>query len=134
MTILKLNFKFIFNTALFRIGSGLRTGGFLMQCSVCPFGHICLRWGRLVSLHLDRAEVASALKCLAEVLGGPCCGFSLGPGAFCASHAADGFYYLVCGERVTLPLSENEARNMHTVLTSARNMLDQSQAATQQIM
>lgn len=102
-----------------------------MQCSVCPFGHVCLRWGRAVSLHLDRAELASALECLTEVLDSPCCGFSLGPGAFCASHATDGFYYLVCREQVTLRLSENEARGLHHVLTSARNMLDQPQASTQ---
>jgi|GEM_PF-4886179 hypothetical protein len=105
-----------------------------MQCSVCPFGHVCLRWGRSVSLHLDRAELSCALECLKEVLEKPRCGFSLGPGSFCASHAADGFYYLVCRERVTLRLSEMEARNMHTVLSSARNMIDQSQATAQQIM
>lgn len=108
-----------------------------MQCSVCPFGHVCLRWGRSVSLHLDRAELACALECLTEVLDGPDgsgSGFSLGPGSFCASHATDGFYYLVCRERVTLRLSENEARGLRNVLTSAQNMLEQSQSRTQQIM
>ena len=105
-----------------------------MQCSVCPFGHVCLRWGRSVSLHLDRAELACALECLAEVLDGSSCGFSPGTGPFCASHAADGFYYLACRERVTLRLSENEARGLRHVLTSARNVLEQSQTAPQQIM
>ena len=92
-----------------------------MQCSVCPFGHVCLRWGRSVSLHLDRTELTCALECLTEVLDGTGRGFSLGPGSFCASHATDGFYYLVCRERVTLRLSENEARGLRSVLTSARN-------------
>jgi len=105
-----------------------------MQCSVCPFGHVCLRWGRSVSLHLDRAELDCALECLTEVLDGSGSGFSLGPGSFCASHATDGFYYLVCRERVTLRLSENEARGLRSVLTSAQNMLDQSQSRPQQIM
>lgn len=107
-----------------------------MQCSVCPFGHVCLRWGHSVSLHLDRTELACALECLAEVLDddGSGSGFSLGPGSFCASHATDGFYYLVCRERVTLRLSENEARGLRNVLTSARNMLEQSQSRPQQIM
>jgi hypothetical protein len=105
-----------------------------MQCSVCPFGHVCLRWGRSVSLHLDRTELACALECLAEVLDGSSSGFSPGTGPFCASHAADGFYYLACRERVTLRLSENEARGLRHVLTSARNVLEQSQTTPQQIM
>jgi hypothetical protein len=87
-----------------------------------------------VSLHLDRAELACALECLTEVLDGTSRGFSLGPGSFCASHATDGFYYLVCWERVTLRLSENEARGLRNVLTSARTVLDQSQKPVQQIM
>jgi hypothetical protein len=105
-----------------------------MQCSVCPFGHVCLRWGRSVSLHLDRIELACALECLAEVLDGSSSGFSPGTGPFCASHAADGFYYLACRERVTLRLSENEARGLRHVLTSARNVLEQSQTTPPQIM
>ena len=105
-----------------------------MQCSVCPFGHVCLRWGRSVSLHLDRAELACALECLTEVLDGTGRRFSMGPGAFCASHAEDGFYYLACRERVTLRLSENEALGLRNVLTSARNVLEHSQSTVQQIM
>jgi hypothetical protein len=130
---LKMNFTFIFNMSLLSC-SFAHPGGFLMQCSVCPFGHVCLRWGRSVSLHLDRAELTCALECLTEVLDGTGRGFSLGPGSFCASHATDGFYYLVCRERVTLRLSENEARGLRNVLTSARTVLDQSQTPVQQIM
>jgi hypothetical protein len=105
-----------------------------MQCSVCPFGHVCLRWGRSVSLHLDRAELACALECLTNVLDGVGSGFSLVPGSFCASHATDGFYYLVCREQVTLRLSENEAHGLRNVLITARKALDQSQSPVQQIM
>jgi hypothetical protein len=130
-----MNFNFIFNIALPPLAFSLTLpGGFLMQCSVCPFGHVCLRWGRSVSLHLDRAELSCALECLTEVLDGTGRGFSLGPGSFCASHATDGFYYLVCRERVTLRLSENEARGLQNVLTSARTVLDQSHKPAQQIM
>ena len=105
-----------------------------MQCSVCPFGHVCLRWGRSVSLHLDRAELVCALECLTDVLDGSGSGFSLGPGSFCASHATDGFYYLVCREQVTLRLSENEAQGLRNVLNTARKTLEQSQSPAQQIM
>ncbi len=105
-----------------------------MQCSVCPFGHVCLRWGRSVSLHLDRTELTCALECLTEVLDGTGRAFSLGPGSFCASHATDGFYYLACRERVTLRLSENEARGLRSVLSSARNVLEHSQITPRQIM
>jgi hypothetical protein len=134
LAILKMNFNFIFNINLHSARSFSHPGGFPMQCSVCPFGHVCLRWGRSVSLHLDRTELTCALECLTEVLDGTGRGFSLGPGSFCASHATDGFYYLVCRERVTLRLSENEARGLRSVLTSARTVLDQSQTAPQQIM
>jgi len=105
-----------------------------MQCSVCPFGHICLRWGRSVSLHLDRAELACALECLTDVLDGGGRGFSLGPGSFCASHATDGFYYVVCREQVTLRLSENEAQGLRNVLNTTLKTLEQSQSPVQLIM
>ncbi|HZU33880.1 MAG TPA: hypothetical protein VFB79_22385 [Candidatus Angelobacter sp.] len=105
-----------------------------MQCSLCPFGRICLRWGRAISLHLDRAEIACALECLTEVLDCSGCAFALGQGPFCASHTADGYYYLVCRERVTLRLSEDEARSLQNILSSAQNVLAQSSAMAAQIM
>ena len=129
-----MKFNFIFNIGLLLIRPLPLSGDFLMQCSVCPFGHVCLRWGRSVSLHLDQAELACALECLTDVLDGGGSGFSLGPGSFCASHATDGFYYLVCREQVTLRLSENEAHGLRNILITARKTLDRSQSPVQQIM
>jgi hypothetical protein len=134
MFLLKMKFNFIFNIVPAPIHPLGPSGVLLMQCSVCPFGHVCLRWGRSVTLHLDRAELSCALECLTNVLDHKSNGFSLGPGSFCASHATDGFYYLVCRERVTLQLSENEAHGLRNVLSTARKTLDQSQSPIQQIM
>jgi hypothetical protein len=135
MTLLKMKFNFIFNIESVIVHLLGPSGVLLMQCSVCPFGHVCLRWGQSVKLHLDRTELTCALECLTDVLDHKGSGFSLGSGSFCASHATDGFYYLVCRERVTtLRLSENEAHGLRNVLSTARKALDQSQSPTQQIM
>ena len=96
-----------------------------MQCSICPFGHVCLRLGRALTLHLDRSELGSATECLGNVLGHSCCRFSLGEGPFCASRAADGFYYLVCRDSVILRLSETEATTLHSQFIAAGQALDQ---------
>jgi hypothetical protein len=44
-----------------------------------------------------------------------------GQRSFWASRAADGYYYLVCRERVTLRLSENETRGLHNILSYAQH-------------
>jgi len=113
-----------------------KKGGLVIQCSICPFGHVCLRFGRACTLHFDRGELAFATECLGDVLKRSCNGFSLGDGAFCASRAADGFYYLVCRDNVILHLSEKEAGALHTQFSAACAVLDQRRQfpLSQQVM
>jgi len=75
-------------------------------------------------LHLDQTEIVCALDCLGDVLENPGCALTLGTGSFSACHAADGFYYLLCQDHVVLRLSEDEACELRSELTSARAALD----------
>lgn len=106
--------------------SAPRGGSF--ECSLCPNGKVCLRWREMLLLHFGEGDLSGALQCLENILGQPSCAFSLGSETFCACRAADDHLYLVCQDRVVLRLVEEEARNLHTVLTSARAELEKSQS------
>jgi hypothetical protein len=93
------------------------------QCFFCPSGCVCLRWRRTLLLHFTRSELTHALDCLKDVLKRPSCAFSLGEGAFCACHAADGQYYVLCQDRVVLRLSADDARGLLGELASAHAAL-----------
>ena len=99
------------------------------QCFFCPSGCVCLRWRRTLLLHFTRSDLARALDCLEDVLKHPSCGFSLGEGAFCACHAADGQYYLSCQDRVVLRLSAEDARGLLGELASAQAALVETDVA-----
>jgi hypothetical protein len=75
-------------------------------------------------MHLDRSEISCALECLAEMLGQPGCGFSLGAGSFSACRAADGYCYLLCKENVILRLSPEEAGTLRSELAAAHAAMD----------
>jgi hypothetical protein len=80
-----------------------------VHCSICPGNSICLCWRQVLSLQLEYADVVEALDCLDDVLEKPAWRFSLGGDRFCAHHAEDGFYYLLCREYKVLRLSEDES-------------------------
>jgi hypothetical protein len=94
-------------------------------CSVCPGRSVCLEWRRSLSLRLDYEDILGALECLEDVLDKPAWRFSLGGNDFCACHAGNGSFYLVCREHVVLRLSEDEARLLRCELAGARDALDQ---------
>jgi hypothetical protein len=93
------------------------------ECFFCPSGCVCLRWRRTLLLHFTRSDLARARDCLEDILKQQSCGFSLGDGAFCACHAADGQYYLSCQDRVVLRLSADDARGLLGELASAHAAL-----------
>ena len=95
-----------------------------IRCFACPCGCVCLRWHGTLLLHFDAHQLACAVNCLEEVLRQPSCAFSLGEGTFCACRAADGHYYLACQERIVLRLSEDDARELHFELASARSQVN----------
>lgn len=95
------------------------------QCFFCPNGCVCLRWRSTFLLHFTRSDLARALDCLKDILNRPPCGFTLGEGAFCACHAADGQYYLCCQDRVVLRLSADDARGLLGELAFAHAALVQ---------
>lgn len=99
--------------------------GAQLRCSVCPGRSVCLEWRRSLSLRLDYEDILGALECLEDVLDKPAWRFSLGGNDFCACHAEDGSFYLVCREYVVLRLSEDEARLLRCELAGARDALDQ---------
>ncbi len=105
-----------------------------IRCLFCECGCVWLRWRRALLLHLDHADVACAHQCLNDVLQEPPCGLSLGEGAFCACHAEDGFYYLLCQERVVLRLSEDEAQTLRTELSSMRAALNNNPESPLRVM
>ncbi|MGA7293972.1 MAG: hypothetical protein WBW85_15670 [Terriglobales bacterium] len=100
-----------------------------LRCSVCPGRSVCLEWRRSLSLRLDYEDIVGALECLEDVLDKPGWRFSLGGNDFCACHAGDGTYYLVCREYVVLRLSGDEARILRCELAGARDALDQERNA-----
>lgn len=95
-----------------------------LGCSHCRGDCIWLRWSRALLLHLDRRQVGSALECLCQVMDQPSCPFFLGVGSFCASHAADGCYYLMCPDNLILKLSEDQAHHLRQELLAAETALN----------
>lgn len=96
------------------------------QCFFCPSGCVCLRWRRTLLLHFTRSDLTRAVECLEDILKQPSCAFSLGGGAFCACHAADGQYYLFCRDSVVLRLSTDDAHGLLGELASAHAALVQT--------
>ncbi|HTR64649.1 MAG TPA: hypothetical protein VMH85_02670 [Terriglobales bacterium] len=105
-----------------------------IQCSLCPCGHVCLRWRRSLLLHLDDGEIVCALDCLREVLSQDEAGLSLGAGSFSACRAADGFYYLLCQDHIVLRLSQDEACTLQAELATAHATLGKASSGAAQIM
>ena len=93
------------------------------QHFLCPSGCVCLRWRNTLLLHFTRGDLVRALDCLEDILKDPVYAFCLGEGPFCACHAADGQYYLLCQDRVVLRLSADDARGLLGELTSAHAAL-----------
>jgi hypothetical protein len=95
-----------------------------IHCGLAAEGSICLCWRRFLTLQLNYQDVVEALACLDDLFEQPTWSFSLGGDGFCAFLAQDGFYYLLCHERIVLRLSEQEARCLRCQLASVRAKLD----------
>ena len=98
-----------------------------LRCSLCPGRSVCLSLRRALSLQLDYDDVAGALDCLEDVLDAQS-RISLGRKRFCAYHAEDGAYYLVCREYAVLRLTPAEAHCLREQLKNALEILDSSSA------
>jgi hypothetical protein len=75
-------------------------------------------------MRFDRHELARAVECVGDLLKQPADAFSLESGCFAACYKSDGCYYLLCRNRVSLRLSEQEARQLHFELASAQAALE----------
>ncbi len=105
-----------------------------VRCFRCGCGCVCLQWHRSLVLHLDYGDLVRAMECLEDVLSEPPFGFSLGRDSFSACHCGDGWYYLLCRDRVVLRLSEDEARSLRGQLVAARAALEQDSTVPSRIM
>lgn len=95
-----------------------------IRCFRCGCGSVCLQWHQNLLLHFNYADLVRATECLEGVLSEPPFGFSLGTDSFCACHGGDGWYYLLCRDRVVLRLSEDEARSLRDELAAGRTALE----------
>jgi hypothetical protein len=105
-----------------------------ISCSSCPCGSVCVRWRNFLVLHMDYAEVLSAIRCLEDVLAQSAQGFSLGENTFCGCRAADGRYYLLCHDRVVIRMNESEAKELRERLCESRHAMEKRTSIPTQVM
>jgi hypothetical protein len=94
-------------------------GQMQIYCSQQPDGSVQLQCDNAMSLHLEHRDLERALECLDGVLDKPACGITMAGNSFCAFHAADGSYYLLCGDHIILRFTEKEAFQLRYELAAA---------------